>query len=102
MRNAWKKNSRDRSCAKPSNVVTSRRSDWILILSDFTGASFHEETSQAMKETAVFDRLYAKKSAWVGAENLPKVFSEKMRSFSRREFPAFGTREEALTWLTTD
>ncbi len=50
-----------------------------------------------MKETAVFDKAYIKKSAWVGAENFPKVLSENIRSFSRREFPTFKTREEALT-----
>ena len=54
-----------------------------------------------MKETAVFDKPYIKKSAWVGAENL-KAFSEKMRSFSRRDFPAFETREEGLTWLVKE
>lgn len=52
-----------------------------------------------MKEAAVFDKPYVRKSAWVGAGNLSEGFSEKMRSFSRREFPAFATREEALTWL---
>jgi hypothetical protein len=83
-------------------LVTTRPLNSLLILCDFTGALFHEETSRAMKETAVFDKPYVKKSAWVGAENLPSLFSEKMRSFSRREFSAFRTREEALTWLATD
>ena len=55
-----------------------------------------------MKESAVFDKPYIKKSAWVGAEHLPEAFSEDIRSFSRREFPTFKTREEALTWLTKD
>jgi hypothetical protein len=41
-----------------------------------------------MKEAAVFDKPYAKKSAWVGAETFPQLFSESVRSFSRREFPA--------------
>jgi hypothetical protein len=73
-----------------------------LILSDFTGASFDEEAVWAMKETAVFDKSYIKRSAWVGEESLPEMFSEKVRTFSRREFPAFRTREEALTWLAKD
>jgi len=55
-----------------------------------------------MKEAAVFDKPYVKKSAWVGAKNFPKVISESMKSFSRREFPSFETREEALTWLVKD
>jgi hypothetical protein len=38
----------------------------------------------------------------MGAENFPHAFSESLRSFSRREFPAFKTREEALAWLAKD
>jgi hypothetical protein len=82
-------------------LVTTRLRNSVLILSDFTGASFDEEAFRVMKETAVFDKPYIKKSAWVGAENL-KAFSEEMRNFSRRDFPAFETREEALVWLTKE
>ena len=83
-------------------VVTTRRWGSVLILSDFTGASFDEEAVRAMKEAAVFDKPYVKKSAWVGPETFPQLFSESVRSFSRREFPAFKTREEALAWLVKD
>src|ERR1700737_4950519 len=83
-------------------VVTTRPRASVLILSDFTGASFDEEAVRAMKESAVFDKPYIKKSAWVGAESFPELFSESVKNFSRREFPAFKTREEALTWLTKD
>ena len=84
------------------DLVTSQSRGSVLILSDFTGASFDEEALRTMKEAAVFDKPYVKKSAWVGAESLPPVFSENMRSFARREFPVFNTREEALTWLAKD
>jgi hypothetical protein len=40
-----------------------------------------------MKEAAVFDRPFIKKTAWVGAENIPEVFSESIRNLSRRDFP---------------
>jgi hypothetical protein len=83
-------------------VVTTRQRGSVLILSDFTGASFDEEAIRTMKETAVFDKPYIKKSAWVGAENLPELLSENLKSFSRREFPTFKTREEAMTWLVKD
>jgi hypothetical protein len=82
-------------------LVTTRPRKSVLILSDFTGASFDEEAFRAMKETAVFDKPHVKKSAWVGAGNLG-AFSENMRNYSRRDFPAFETREEALTWLVKD
>ena len=83
-------------------LVTTQLRGSVLILSDFTGASFDQEGLRTMKEAAVFDKPYVKKSAWVGAESLPKVFSEDMRSFARREFPIFNTRDEALTWLAKD
>jgi hypothetical protein len=71
----------------------------VLILSDFTGASFDEESLRVMKETAVFDKPYIKKSAWVGAENFPTAFSQSIEGYSRRKFPAFKSRDEALAWL---
>jgi hypothetical protein len=45
--------------------VTTQPRGSVLILSDFTGASFDEEAIRAMKESAVFDKPYIKKSAWV-------------------------------------
>jgi hypothetical protein len=60
-------------------LVTTRPRGSTLILSDFTGASFDPEAIRAMKETAFFDKAYIKKSAWVGAENFPKVLSENIK-----------------------
>jgi hypothetical protein len=85
----------------PELVITRPRGS-VLILSDFTGASFDQEALRVMQQTAVFDKPYVKKSAWTGAENLPKLFSESLKSFSRREFSVFRTREEALAWLAKD
>jgi len=83
-------------------VVTSRPAGSVLIFSDFTGASFDREAIQVMKEAAVFDKPYVKKSAWVGAENFAPEYAKSLSSFSRREFPTFKSREEALTWLVKD
>jgi hypothetical protein len=87
--------------ALPEHVTTQPRGS-VLILSDFSGASFDEEAVRAMKETAVFDKPFIKKTAWVGARDFPEAFSESVKSFSRREFPAFDTRAEALAWLVKD
>ena len=87
--------------AVPDYVTVQPRGS-VLVLSDFTGASFDAEAIRAMKESAVFDKPYVKKSAWIGAEHFPKVFYENLKSFSRREFPTFGTRAEALAWLVED
>ncbi|MGB9233969.1 MAG: hypothetical protein WCC04_06115 [Terriglobales bacterium] len=74
----------------------------VLIFSDFTGASFDEEAVRVMKESAVFDKPYVKKTAWVGAENFPREYSKSLSSFSGREFPVFETRDQALAWLVRD
>jgi hypothetical protein len=55
-----------------------------------------------MKETAVFDKPYVKKSAWVGAHDFPTAFSDDLKKFSQREFIVFQTRQEALAWLVKD
>src|SRR5208282_2251599 len=83
-------------------IVTTRARGSVLIFSDFTAASFDAEAIRVMKETAVFDKPYIKKTAWVGAESFPQEFAESLGSFSRREFPTFKSPEEALAWLVKD
>jgi hypothetical protein len=74
----------------------------VLILSDFTGASLNEEALRVIKETAVFDKPYIKKSALLGTEYFPPHFTENLSSFARRVFLTFKSREEALAWLVKD
>jgi hypothetical protein len=71
----------------------------VLLLADFTGAEFTRELGQVMKEAAVFDRPYLKRSAWMGVDSIPHVIYENIKSFSQRDLPSFKTREEALEWL---
>jgi dTDP-4-amino-4,6-dideoxygalactose transaminase len=84
------------------DYVTAQPLGSVLLLVDFTGASFDQDAVRAMKESAVFDKPYIKKSTWVGAGNLPHAFEKDLKAFSRREFPTFKTREEALKWLAGD
>ena len=81
------------------DYVTAQPLGSVLLLVDFTGASFDQEALRAMKECAVFDKLYITKSTWVGAESLPPAFEKNLKTFSRREFPTVKSREEALNWL---
>jgi hypothetical protein len=83
-------------------AVTAQPSGSVLILCDFAGASFDHDAIRAMKETAVFNKPYIKKSAWIGAESFPEEFRQTLMSFSRREFPIFKSRQEALEWLVAD
>lgn len=82
--------------------VASHPKGSLLLMADFTGAQFDRDAVTTMKEGAVFDRPYLKKSAWVGTENLPKIFYEHIKIFSQRDLPTFKTREEALQWLVQE
>ena len=74
----------------------------MLTLADFTGAQINKNVATRMKEVLALDRPYVKRSAWVGAESLPHVYVEHFKNFSRRDIPAFNTREEAMDWLVQD
>ena len=87
--------------AVPDYVTVQPRNS-VLVLTDFTGASFDRDALRAMKETAVFDKPFVKKSALLGTESLPAQFYEELIGFSRRELLILKTREEALDWLATD
>jgi hypothetical protein len=52
-----------------------------------------------VKETAIFDKPFVKKSALIGTEDLPASFYNELKSYSRRETTIFSTRDAALTWL---
>jgi len=82
----------------PSFVATQPLGS-VLLLADFTGSAFDKTAIEALKKATVFDRPHIKRSAWVGTEQLPKVFYENLKSFSQRALPTFKTHEEALDWL---
>jgi hypothetical protein len=82
----------------PDYVSTQPRGS-VLVLSDFTGASLDQDAIRTIKESAVFDKPDIAKSALVGGGNLTEVLGQNLKDFSRRDFPTFKTRQEALTWL---
>jgi hypothetical protein len=71
----------------------------VLTLTDFSGAQMDKLVATRAKEVLVLDRPYVKRAAFLGTENLPKVFYEHFKSFSQRELPTFKTREDAMDWL---
>jgi len=83
-------------------IIEEQPRESVLTLADFHGAQIDKAIATRMKEVLVFDRPYVKRSAWVGTENLPKVFYENFRRFSQRDFPVFASREEALDWLVRE
>ena len=74
----------------------------LLTLADLTGAHIDRGVATRMQEVLVMDRPYVKKSAWVGVDSLPKVYYDKIKSFTQRDFPPFQTREAAMDWLTEE
>jgi hypothetical protein len=81
--------------------VTQEPPGSVLLLADFTGATFDKQTVEHIKVAAVFDRPHIKRSAWVLTENLPKALFDSIRTFSQRNIPIFHTREEALNYLVS-
>jgi len=74
----------------------------LLTLADLTGAHIDRAVATRMKEVLTLDRPYIKRSAWVGADSVPKAYFENMKSFSQRDFEPFKTREEAMDWLVSE
>ena len=63
------------------HTVTAQPPKSVLTLSDLTGARFSRSAVTRMKEVAVFDRPYVKRAAFVGAQSLPKVFYDALKTF---------------------
>lgn len=87
---------------KVPDYVTAEPRSSVLILTDFAGGSFDKAALRAIKETAVFDKPFVKKSALIGTLSLPREFHDEMERFSRRGFAVFSSRDEALHWLVGD
>jgi len=84
------------------DYVTAEPPGSVLILRNFAGASFDRDAIRAIKEAAVFDKPFVKKSALVGTATLPPEFHDEMKRFAGRELPIFSGRVEALKWLVSD
>ena len=66
------------------------------------GAQFDKKGVEAIKPALVIDRPYLKRSAWVGTENLPKVFYETPEDLFAARLTVVPDAEEALDWLVED
>jgi hypothetical protein len=88
--------------AEVQRLITAQPRNSVLTLGDFAGAQFSRAVVTRMKEVAVFDRPYVKRSALVGTESLPNVFYAGLKTFSQRKFRSFTTREDAMDWLVTE
>ncbi len=89
-------------CKEVVRVVTGEPRGSVLLMADFTGARVDRETVTFIKEGAVRDAPYIKRSAWVGVEAFGDVWFKAVKTFSTRSLPAFKTRDEALAWLVKE
>ena len=80
-------------------IVTQEPRGSLLVVADFSGAEFDREAIEGIKVAMAIDRLHIKRAAWVLTENLARTLYESIRNFTARDFPAFGTREEALDYV---
>ncbi|HYX68974.1 MAG TPA: hypothetical protein VE825_07565 [Terriglobales bacterium] len=83
-------------------IITSQPKASVRVLVDMTGAQLDRQAITRMKETAVYDAPFVKKSAWVGLDTVPAAHFQAIKTFSQREFFPFPTRAEALEWLAAD
>lgn len=87
---------------KLPDVLTTQAPGSAFILTDFTGASFDADAIMAMKEAAVFNKPYVKRSALVGTQSLPKHVYDGMKNFALREWGIFQSRTDAIAWLVEE
>jgi hypothetical protein len=83
-------------------IVAKHAHGSMLTLGDFTGAEVDKKVATRLKEVLTLDRPYVRRSAWVGAESVPHVFQDNIKSFTQRDYPTFKTREEAMDWLVAE
>ena len=83
-------------------TVAQHARESLVTLGDYTGATVDHAVATRIKEVMTLDRPFVKKTAWVGAESVPRAFMENFHSFSQREIVTFKTREEAMDWLVEE
>jgi hypothetical protein len=84
------------------NLVSEHPRGSVLLLVNFTGASFDPEAIRTIKESAVFGKPFIKRSAWIGAEDSLKSKMGEIQDFSRRALPIFSTVQQAISFLVKD
>ena len=83
-------------------TVAKHGHETLVTLADFTGAEVDHAVAMRIKEVLTLDRPFVKKTAWVGAEGIPKAFMDNFHSFSRRDIVRFPSRDEAMDWLVEE
>ena len=74
----------------------------VRTLNDVTGASFDQESVEALKSRVAANAPYVKCAAVIGISGLQRLIYEAVQMFTKRSIRAFSSREEALDYLAED
>lgn len=85
--------------ADAATLVQAQSPKSVYTLTNVTGARFNAATLTAMKSLAADNAPYVRAGAVYGMSTLLKAAYLTVMYFSRRQIPAFDTREEALAWI---
>jgi len=70
-------------------MVAKHARESLLVLADLTGSKIDRTVATRVKEVLALDRPFVKKTAWVGAENIPHALMDSFHTFSQREIVLF-------------
>ena len=81
-------------------IITAQPPGSVLVLADFTGATFNTDALRQMVKAASANRRHVARTAWIGM-NLPEA-EFKALDLSGRSIRRFATREERLEFLVEE
>ena len=70
-----------------------------LLLTDFTGSTFNQDVTDAMRQLAADHKPYVRASAVFGMTAIMRVILRAVIALTGRDIRLFGKREEAIAWL---
>ena len=82
-------------------IITAQPPGSVLVLADFTGATFNTNALSQVAKAALANRRHVARTAWVGV-NLPEAQFKALQNLSGRSIRCFATREEGLEFLVED
>lgn len=85
--------------AEAATLVQAQPPQSVYTLTNVTGARFNAATLAAMKSLAAGNAPHVRAGAVFGMSTLHKAAYLTVMYFSRRQIPAFDTKEQALAWI---
>jgi len=90
----------DKTLDEAKMIIHSQPEKSVLAVFDATGIRFNRQVIDAITTFAAENKTYIKASGVVGITGLAALALNTISRVTRRNFPAFKSREDAFTWLT--